>query len=86
MKKVRAGPASPTSTNGIDTCQLTHVVNNFCCKANNYYDFTPSRRTPTIRLAVKRREQVGAVDESIKELSKLERNSLESLWEEYSSK
>lgn len=66
MKKVRAGPASPTSTNGTDTYRLTHVVNNFSCKANNYYDFTPSRRTPTIRLAVKRREQVGAVAERIR--------------------
>jgi len=86
MKKVQAGPASPTSTNGIDTYRLTHVINNFYCKANNYYDFTPSRRTPTIRLGVKRREQVSAVAERMKELSKLERDPLESLSKEYSSK
>jgi hypothetical protein len=66
MKKVRAGSASPTSTNGTDTYRLTHVVNNFSCKANKYYDFTPSRRTSTIRLAVKRHEQVGAVAERMR--------------------
>lgn len=37
------------------------------------------------KIAAKKREQVSAIDECMKELSKLERNSLELLWREYSS-
>jgi hypothetical protein len=37
------------------------------------------------KIAVKRRQNVSAVAECMKELSKLERDSLEALWQEYSA-
>jgi hypothetical protein len=40
--------------------------------------------TRRIQIAIKRRQNVSNVSECMKDLSKLERDSLEALWEEYS--